>query len=426
MKPLTISKKVVTVLWICLIFLLILLLRRWVHHEYRLWWIFLSVNFAYLCFKLFFSLFTNWRIKNADSNWLIEQQPTVAVIVPYFNEDFDTLLTVLKCIAQQTYPVHEIVFVDDGSDDLTVYNQLQRQVPRWWKKYPDISLRILRQPENLGKKAAQILAFKELTSEFVLLLDSDGEISDNAVADMLLPFEDAKTGAVVGKIQPRNFAHNFLTRMQDIVYSNAFQLGRRAQSYFGTVIVCSGALSMYRLEIVLKNLELFSRERFLGIRCVTGDDRLLTLITMKEGLKTLYRESAVCWTDVPTRVSKYLRQQIRWQKSGLLFTLFSFKTLYKRILALIFQVLEQYLWLINLLIFLYLYFFENFRFTPLMIFVAIIYTVLVYYLTCIYYSRKNLLWYLLGFVLNFVYGFLLMFIRVYALCTIGISKWYTR
>lgn len=61
-----------------------------------------------------------------------------------------------------------------------------------------------------------------------------------------------------------------------------------------------------------------------------------------------------------------------------------------------------------------------------MIFVAIIYTVLVYYLTCIYYSRKNLLWYLLGFVLNFVYGFLLMFIRVYALCTIGISKWYTR
>ncbi|WP_265455204.1 glycosyltransferase [Enterococcus sp. HY326] len=386
----------------------------------------MSINFSYLCFKLFFSLFANRKAVHTNSTWLIEEKPTVAVIIPYYNEDYDTLVTVLECIARQTYQVHEIIFVDDGCDDLTVYNQLQRLVPKWWKQYPDISLRILRQSENLGKKAAQILAFKELQSQFVLLLDSDGEISTNAVADMLLPFENSKTGAVVGKIQPRNFSHNFLTRMQDIIYSNAFQLGRRAQSFFGSVIVCSGALSMYRLEVVLRNLDLFSRDRFLGIHCITGDDRLLTLITMKEGLKTLYQESAICWTDVPTRIPNYLRQQIRWQKSGLLFTLFSFKALYKRGFALAFQILEQYLWLINLLIFLYLFFFENFRFTPLMIFVAIVYTVLVYYLTCIYYSRKNLLWYLFGFVLNFFYGFLLMFIRVYALCTIGISKWYTR
>jgi hyaluronan synthase len=56
-------------------------------------------------------------------------------------------------------------------------------------------------------------------------------------------------------------------------------------------------------------------QRFLGQECTFGDDRHLTNLVLREGYQVIFDEGAVSYTEVPTTVSQYIRQQVRWNKS---------------------------------------------------------------------------------------------------------------
>lgn len=87
--------------------------------------------------------------------------PTVSVIIPVYNCE-KYIRNALESALAQTYPLHEIIVVDDGSTDGTV----EALKPHW------NSLTYIYQ-KNAGEPAARNTGVRRATGEFVAFLDAD-------------------------------------------------------------------------------------------------------------------------------------------------------------------------------------------------------------------------------------------------------------
>ena len=69
----------------------------------------------------------------------------------------------------------------------------------------------------------------------------------------------------------------------------SYGLFRSAESYFRTVVCCTGSFSAYRSEI-LKSVadEKWVNQKFLGKVRTYGDDRSLTRLVLAKGYDTVY------------------------------------------------------------------------------------------------------------------------------------------
>lgn len=415
--------KIIFSLLIIVFLLLIYFFRIQYAVHYQFWMMLYSINFTYLLWKLLLALsYSPYKNKVKDFS--------ISVVIPSFNEEKDSVVRAVTSLLKQTYPIHEIIFIDDGSDSDEAYQAVKKikinSVPGVSKVNRKTKLISLRLTKNSGKKKAQEVGFRQATGDLFLLVDSDGELTKDTLKEMVRPFSDPSVGSVVGKIEVRNLKDSFWTRLQDIIYSNSFQIGRASQSKTGTVIVCSGALSMYRSNLVKRNLRTFKKETFLGIPCSAGDDRLLTDIALQRMYKTVYQSTALCYTDVPPTLKKFFKQQVRWTKSALIMTLYSFRYCFFRPFSMILQLLETYLWLYNLILTLFLLYQRNMSMTLEVLFIAAIYFILVSYLSTIFYSKKNLKVFFLAFIYSFIYSLMLVVIRAYSLLTIFKTGWKTR
>ena len=382
----------------------------------------LSIPIFYSLFKMICSLFYRPCKKKVTKNL------KVSVIIPNFNESVESVMKCIDCMLRQTYHVHEIIFVDDGSKDDSAYWHLLefKKEIETTNKYPKIKLVVHQFEKNKGKKAAQAWAFKNATGDVFMLVDSDGYISHNAVQEMIRNFENDKVTSVCGHINLRNVRYNFLTRMQDIIYEPSFQTGRASQSIFGNVLVCSGALSMHRREVVINNLDEFLNSEVFGVVNEAGDDRLLTFLSQKSGGKAVYQSTAICRTDGPTKLKKFFKQQVRWNKSALLYCTKSLKVAWRRPGLALMMILETYLWLICTITSFVLVMIFGIRVSFPTLIMTLQYYILVTYINKIYYIFRSPIHFLLSPIYSLVYGTLLLCIRIHALLTIGKFSWGTR
>ena len=239
-------------------------------------------------------------------------EPSVAIIIPAYNEGVSVLRTIDACIAQD-YPLDrlQIVCVDDGSTDDT-WNYIQHAVNRYGDRVQAISL-----GSNRGKRAAMAEGVRRTDSEILVFIDSDSEPVPGGLRQILQPFIAQDVGAVAGLTHARNADVNALTKMQATRYFVSFQLLKAAESVLGAVSCCSGCFSAYRRSAVEPLLEAWEHQRFLGAECTYGDDRALTNMVIRDHHRSLYHAGAVALTDVPTEYAGFFRQQLRWKKSWL-------------------------------------------------------------------------------------------------------------
>ena len=87
----------------------------------------------------------------------------ISVIIPTYNR-WNLLNRALTSVVNQTYPAHQIIVVDDGSDE-SVSDSLRHSFH---------SVQFLKQ-ENKGVASARNLGIKQSTGEWIALLDSDDE-----------------------------------------------------------------------------------------------------------------------------------------------------------------------------------------------------------------------------------------------------------
>lgn len=233
----------------------------------------------------------------------------MAVLVPLYNEDPAVVRHMLAALFHQSARPAEIHVVDDGS---TTGDYAQEQA---WFLDRAQQLGVMAtwtRTENRGKRHAQVTAFQRIRgAEFFVTVDSDSALDFRALEELARPFHDPKTMAVAGVILAQNNRTNLLAKVTDLIFVTQQLVDRSAMSRLGSVLVNSGGLAAYRVEVLRDKVEEYLSETYLGRRVVFSDDSYLTLLALLKG-KTVQQPSAFALAYMPDRFGHHVRQQIRW------------------------------------------------------------------------------------------------------------------
>jgi hypothetical protein len=160
--------------------------------------------------------------------------PTVSLIVAVKNEEAHIAETVAHCFRTR-YPVDkfELIVVDDGSTDDTwkVLTDLQ-------KKY-DSRFRCFQFPENRGKRHAMALGTRVAKGDFLVFIDSDTFLEEEAIYRLVQPFHDPRVGAVAGHTLVIVEEGNIISKMESVRYFVSQRIMKAAESVFNAVTCCS-------------------------------------------------------------------------------------------------------------------------------------------------------------------------------------------
>jgi hyaluronan synthase len=245
-----------------------------------------------------------------------EFMPGVSIIIPCYNEEAWIHRTIQSCVNQDYPPDRfEVLLVDDGSTDQSV-EEAVKTMQRIRRQIPTARCRVLRQPRNLGKRHALAAGAMQARFDLVTFVDSDSFLEPSALREIVQPFKDPKMGAVAGRTDVYNKWTNYLTKMQAVRYYVAFRFFKAAESIFDAVTCLSGPLACYRKDLVLKYLEPWCAQSFLGKPATFGDDRSMTNFILA-GARTCYQDTAICHTIVPSSFKQFIKQQMRWKRSWL-------------------------------------------------------------------------------------------------------------
>lgn len=260
----------------------------------------------------------------------------VSVIIPVYNQR-EMIENVIDAIFRSTYQSIEVIAVNDGSKDGTkdILNALAG-------KYP--ALKVLHK-KNEGKRKAVATGFYAAKGKYIILIDSDSVVDENAIMEFMKTFSsNPLIGAAVGQAKVWNANKNVLTKCQDAWYDYAFNIYKICESSFGNVTCCSGCLAGYKREAIADFIPYWaaSKVQYSDDRALTNyaigsaqfkkafsplvkrlaestsqyddsEDRLLTVQSLIEW-KAVYVASAIVYTDVPEKLKGYFRQQQRWKK----------------------------------------------------------------------------------------------------------------
>ena len=238
--------------------------------------------------------------------------PTVTVVVPLFNEG-ETIYATIKSLLQQDYPCDKltITVVDDCSTDDSY---------AWAKKAeaedPDRVL-VIRNPHNMGKRRGINNAVRTATAEIIVSVDSDVLVDPRAVRELTRRFTDPSIAAVGGRVNVSNPNDNWLSKMQTVKYYFGYVYLKNVERAFRSVMCLSGCLTAYRRHVLIELEPILENRNILGVPIKYGEDRYLTRHIVKAGYKTTLTLDATCATKVPTTISKYFAQQLRWRRSNL-------------------------------------------------------------------------------------------------------------
>ena len=347
----------------------------------------------------------------------------VTALITAYNEKPESVVGILDNLLALDYPVHEILLLDDGSEDSLAY-EVAQSFAADHQGADDPQFQILRFEENRGKLEALKEGFKRVQGDYVFLIDSDCQIMPNALTELLRPFEDDKTNSCVGNIGILNKSENFLTKLQSLKYFGAFQMGRAAQSMTGDVVVCSGAFSLHKRDFLLEHIDEIEPVSVFGIDVSSGDDRTITALSRISGGKTKYQSTAYCETEAPNTWKKLLSQRRRWQRSSYLISLVSIKrTLAKRPIFAFWTAGESYLWSVTTILVIIALLSRGFYFN--------LQDLLIYFLAISaahagFYLLYRPIRFLLVPLYSFIHGIFLAVVRFYTLLTIRDDSWGTR
>ncbi|MFP5258093.1 MAG: glycosyltransferase, partial [Acidobacteriota bacterium] len=222
-------------------------------------------------------------------------EPSVAVVVPAYNEENVVLQTVRSLLACQHPKTFEIIVVDDGSSDDTC-----RVLREAFSGHHLVT--IVSQP-NAGKPAALNHGISLTKADIVVTLDADTVFARDTIIRLAAWFADPKVGAVAGNAKVGNRI-NFLTRCQALEYITSQNLDRRALTVLDSVTVVPGAVGAWRRDVV---------ERAGGFSAETlAEDADLTIRIQRMGYVVTYEERAIALTEAPDTLRGFLRQRFRW------------------------------------------------------------------------------------------------------------------
>jgi poly-beta-1,6-N-acetyl-D-glucosamine synthase len=246
--------------------------------------------------------------------------PKVSIIVPAYNEEHCIVQT-LQSLVQVDYPNLEVLLVDDGSTDATY----AKSEP-FAGVYDGKVIKVFRKFQG-GKASALNLAFQYCTGEFIVCMDADSQLAPDSIRMLLRRFVHDNIGACAGQVVIRNRC-NLLTHLQALEYMLMNGTARMFQSYFSSVLIGPGPLTMFRrpvLQEVQDRLRQVDDSVWLPPSNVLGpwesdtfaEDTKLSLSILASGAGIVYEPAALSFTSAPTHVQELLNQRYRWNRGNI-------------------------------------------------------------------------------------------------------------
>ncbi len=248
-----------------------------------------------LCILLVLALWAKARVGRPARAGEAAGAPSVAVIVPAYNEEKVVCQTVRSLLASQHPDRFEIIVVDDGSTDNT-FTVLQ-------EAFAGESLVTIVSKPNAGKPEALNYGIGLTKADIVITLDADTVFARDTIMLLAARFADPRVGAVAGNAKVGNRL-NFLTRCQAVEYVTSQNLDRRALTALNSVTVVPGAVGAWRRDVV---------ERAGGFSGETlAEDADLTIRVRRMGYAVEYEDRAIGLTEAPDTLRGFIRQRFRW------------------------------------------------------------------------------------------------------------------
>lgn len=276
----------------------------------------------------------------------------VSVIAPAFNEG-NTIVYNVKSLLSQDYPKFEVIIINDGSKDDTLEKLIaefslvkvdffyqekiktQTILGHYKSTNPVYAKLLVVDKINGGSKAdASNAGINSAKYSLFICTDVDCILRKDTIAMLAKPFIEnttkvIATGAAIrisnscefkdGMLDKSHYPDSFFPRFQELEYVRSFLFGRMAWSRTNGLLLVSGGLGMFDKSTVIEaggywkdslgeDMELISRMRKL-------------MHEKKEPFLIKYIPESLCWTEVPSTRTIFVRQRVRWAR-GLIQTLF--------------------------------------------------------------------------------------------------------
>ena len=240
-------------------------------------------------------------------------EPTVAFVVPLFNEGRKIVETVESLLAQD-YPAEKlsVMVLDDCSTDDS-YEWACRAAAA---ARPG-AVTVVRAPRNQGKRANISMAVARTSAEVVISVDSDVVVDCRATRELIRRFVSPRIAAVGGRTYVSNRDRNLLTRMVEVKYHFSQEWLKDLERSCRSVVCLSGCLTAYRRSVLLELERVLHDRNVAGVPIKYGEDRYLTQRILKAGYQTMFTPDAFCFTATPATFGAYFSQQLRWRRSNL-------------------------------------------------------------------------------------------------------------
>ena len=231
---------------------------------------------------------------------------TLSIVVPVYNEDPNVFQMALESWVSNN--PDEIIAVIDYTDRVCI-----ERFKKFQKENKNSKLIITKRP---GKREALSDGIKAAQYNIIALVDSD-TIWDPNIKDVLLfPFDDPLVGGV-GPRQDVLDTNTLARRLFNIHLDNRYF---NEMAYLATVasaLTCiSGRTALYRKEAIKDLCDELENETFLGIKCISGDDKCMTRLVQKRNWKTRYQANARVLTPGAPDLLTFFKQQIRWTRNS--------------------------------------------------------------------------------------------------------------
>jgi glycosyltransferase involved in cell wall biosynthesis len=139
---------------------------------------------------------------------------TVSVIIPVYNGE-QYIQSTVDAIFQQTYPIHEVIIVDDGSTDRT-WSVVQKLI------HTSTKIIFLKQ-KNAGPASARNTGIRQSTGEYIAFCDADDVWVPEKIEKQMKVFEHTNASLVFSGIRYIGLQTGELLPDNDVSVKKLFQ-----------------------------------------------------------------------------------------------------------------------------------------------------------------------------------------------------------
>lgn len=179
----------------------------------------------------------------------------VSVIIPVYNSEKFLYRSVVS-VLEQSYKNIELILVNDGSTDSSgkICDEFAQS---------DLRVKVIHQ-ENKGVSVARNTAIKEANGDYITFLDSDDELFNDAIANLMNAATSSEADMAVGKLVNKTNTGKILEEDMDL--SDSLLINER----FIELALEDHPSSYYACRILYKKE--FIRGLFFEENCIIGED----------------------------------------------------------------------------------------------------------------------------------------------------------